>query len=274
MPTMRAPCHRSRIRGFIDPQAPDHSVRAAIAVCEACPIRRECARDALTAGNSLDGDFTRPAGAVIQAGIVCHGDQATARALAAIAGVRPPRYRSKGTRPRPASHCVNCEQPMVPWTRDEVPAGFVMHHAKNHCTNCRGAYNQARNATVTKQRPVMRKHVDRKRHHTETAATRARSAHQRGEITAEELHRIEARAPMTRQRAQRLAIAAGFELTPQEAADLAGVGTVTIAYRARDGRLTRYRPQGWKGHYFYSHAEVIALFPATDRNHNRATLTP
>ena len=274
MPTMRAPCHRSRIRAFTDTTAPAHSLRAAIAVCEACPIRRECALDALTSGTSLDGEYTRPAGAVIQAGIVCHGDQATARALAAIAGVRPPRYRSKGTRPRPAKNCVNCRRPMVPWTRNEVPAGHVMHYARSYCTNCRGAYAQASSATVTEQRPALRKHVDRKRHHPETAVARARTAHQRGQITAEELQRIEAQAPLTRQRAQRLATAAGFELTPQEAADLAGVGVRMIARRAQDGRLTRYRPQGWRGHYFYARAEVIALFPATDRHQIQDTLTP
>ena len=272
MPTMMAPCHRSRIRGFIDPNAPEHSLRAAIRVCEACPIRRACARDALTAGNSLDGDYTRPANEVIQAGIVCHGDQATARALAAIAGVRPPRYRSKGTRPRPASSCINCHTPMVPWTREEVPAGHVMHYARSYCTGCRGAYEQARTVTVTQERPVMRKHVDRKRHHPETATARARSAHQRGKITTEELHRIEEEAPMTRQRAQRLATAAGYGLSSQEAADLAGVSTVAIAYRARAGRLTRYRPEGWKGHYFYSRAEVAALFP-TDRRPPRHTMS-
>ncbi|WIM71976.1 WhiB family transcriptional regulator [Corynebacterium suedekumii] len=130
---MRAPCHRSRIRGFIDPHAPDHSVRAAIKVCEHCPIRKECARDALTAGTSLDGEYTRPAGAVVQAGIICRGDQDTARALARVAGVpTPPHYRKQAPRPQLPDGCNHCGRPLHKWTRnpEEIPEGHVMHYAK------------------------------------------------------------------------------------------------------------------------------------------------
>lgn len=250
---MRAACHNTRIRAFTDHTAPAHSVRAAVKVCEHCPIRRQCARAALTSGTSMDGSYTAPATTVIQAGIICHGDQATARALAAIAGVRPPRYRNKGTRPRPASHCLNCEQPMVPWTRGEVPAGHVMHYSKSFCTNCRGAYRQARNDTVTKQRPALRKQVDRKRHHPETAEARARTAARRA--ARQEKQRL-AREERQRQ-ADSYAAEHGLDLTTDQAAQLLRVTPHTISRLAREGAIPRHHIPGVNGDYFRT-AEIAA----------------
>lgn len=141
---MNPPCHRTRNRAFIDPSnAADYSIRAAIRICEACPIRRRCALDALHAGDSLDGQATSPARAVIAAGVVCEGDKATGVALAGIAGVSPPVYRVATKRSRVPERCKHCRRLMVSWTRGAVPEGYVMHRGRGYCTEsaCRRAYS-------------------------------------------------------------------------------------------------------------------------------------
>lgn len=50
---------------------------------------------------------------------------------------------------------------MVPWTRGQVPEGYVMHRGRGYCTECRRAYNAAlknvdRAPGLT--RPVDRRH--------------------------------------------------------------------------------------------------------------------
>ena len=159
------PCHRSLNKAFITGEdAPGHSIRAAIAMCEQCPMRRGCARDGLTAGSSLDGSVIAPARGVIQAGVVCRGDDATARALAAIAGVRPPALREKKRRNMAPEECRHCGHPMVSWTRGEVPAGKVMHRGRGYCVGCRAAYAADLKARG-RLREGLHKPIDRKRHH-------------------------------------------------------------------------------------------------------------
>ena len=70
-------------------------------------MRRKCALDALTAGDSLDKAHKRPAMDVIQAGVMCDGDQRTADELAAIAGVPAPVVDTE-ERFIPPSHCLGC----------------------------------------------------------------------------------------------------------------------------------------------------------------------
>ena len=139
-----AACHKTKNRAFITPTAHDSPAnRAAIKICEQCPIRRECAEQALTSGDTLQGGYSAPAVGVIQAGVLCRGDITTALELALIAGVAVPDYSELG-RARAAEYCRHCEHPMVPWTRDEVPSGYVMHYAANFCTECRAAYREYR----------------------------------------------------------------------------------------------------------------------------------
>ena len=157
---MNPPCHRTRNRAFIDPSnAADYSIRAAIRICEACPIRRRCALDALHAGDSLDGQSTSPACAVIAAGVVCEGDKATGVALAGIAGVPPPVYRVATKRSRVPERCKHCRRLMVSWTRNKVPEGYVMHHARGYCTGCRKAYEHVLKGVERK--PKLAKEIDR-----------------------------------------------------------------------------------------------------------------
>lgn len=141
---MRPPCHKTKNRAFINADyVPERSRRAAVKMCQHCPIRRQCAREALTGGTSLDGNLTAPATGVIQAGIHCRGDDATAQALAAVAGAVAPTYRKQRKRKRAPKHCVSCGADMVPWTRHEVPEGYVMHRGRGYCAECRGAYSLA-----------------------------------------------------------------------------------------------------------------------------------
>lgn len=117
-------------------------MRAADA-CESCPLLRKCAESALTAGTSLDGHTTAPAAGVIQAGVYCVGDDATAAQLAAIAGVSLPKYRRKLPKPKPPKECKGCGKPLHRWTRGTVPEGFVMHYARGYCCGCRVLYKAA-----------------------------------------------------------------------------------------------------------------------------------
>lgn len=138
-------------------------------MCGGCPIRRECARDALTSGTSLDGSYTRPANDVIQAGVICRGDQGTAIRLAAIAGVEVlPVHEEQEARGHRPDECRHCHRPMVQWTRDQVPDGYAMHHARGYCTGCRKAYAEHMKSQPKRQRGL-RKPVDRKRHHAASA---------------------------------------------------------------------------------------------------------
>lgn len=137
------PCHRSRAHTKPIPGRPDFD--QALAVCKACPLIKDCARQALTAGDSLDGHVKRPAMDVIQAGVHCTGDQMTAWRLCRVAGIpaeEMPTIRDTTPRNEPPVYCRSCGSPMTSWTRGEVPAGMVMHYGRGFCTNCRGAYRE------------------------------------------------------------------------------------------------------------------------------------
>lgn len=178
----KAPCHRSKNRAFINPDAaPPNAIRAAIRICEGCPLRIACAASALTAGTTLDGSRKAPVTGVIQAGIVCRGDLTTAWELSIIADRPIPDYQATVTRRVINDHCTHCNKPMVSWTRDKVPSGHVMHYSRGYCTNCRKAYRAAmEKASTEPQRQGgltgrgLRKVVDRKRHTTLHSTPRAR----------------------------------------------------------------------------------------------------
>lgn len=137
----------------------------AIRICETCPIIRQCAKQALTAGSSIDFTATHPAIGVIQAGVYCDGTQRAAMELGARAGELPPTVEVK-PRARVGDRCKNCGTPMVRWTRDRVPDGYAMHRGRGFCTNCRKAYNAelARARANGEVREGLRKQIDRKRH--------------------------------------------------------------------------------------------------------------
>lgn len=135
------PCHRNKT--FTNPIEGTPAANQARALCATCPLIKECALDALKAGDSIDGHVTRPATGVIQAGVFCTGNTRTLMALAKVAELPEDEWPIiSDTTPRnpPPPFCKSCKQPMVGWTRDEVPAGRVMHHARGYCTACRAEY--------------------------------------------------------------------------------------------------------------------------------------
>lgn len=164
----RPACLKTTNRAFDNPTtSPGFSIRAAVKLCQCCPIIRECATRALTAGTSLSEDFRAPANDVIQAGIICRGDQDTAFRLAAVAGVPVPSFLiEERRRARPGDRCRSCGEPMVKWNRNEQqPEGYVKHHARGFCTNCRKAYKAWKDENnVPSVQRGLRKPIDRHRH--------------------------------------------------------------------------------------------------------------
>ena len=164
-----SPCQSSRNRAFLTLDGtPPAEIERARATCRTCPLLRGCALDALHAGTVLDESWQRPAADVVQAGVICRGDADTATALAEVARVEVPEYQDKFTRRmiREGDTCRNCHRPLVSWTRDpeEVPEGYVMHHGRQHCVNCRTQYRRLI-ATEGRVAIGLRKQIDRHRSH-------------------------------------------------------------------------------------------------------------
>lgn len=105
-------------------------------MCTYCPLLKQCALNALHAGDSLDMVHKQPATGVIQAGVWCNGDQDTANQLAAIAGVDTPQI-GPHARFTPPDNCRGCGKPMstrikgMPLTKDELT-----HAAHGYCRIC------------------------------------------------------------------------------------------------------------------------------------------
>lgn len=131
---VKSPCRHTD--WHINPQP--ETTPQAISMCHDCPIIQQCAREALTAGTSLDGSYVRPANDVIQAGVVCEGDELTGVALSLIAGIPIPEYRDMKPRYQPPEMCAGCNDPMVKRRRDgaPLPNGTVAHTAQGLCTRC------------------------------------------------------------------------------------------------------------------------------------------
>lgn len=161
----QALCINTNLQGFINPTDNDSPRnRAAIEVCKNCPVIKECAKLALTAGTTLKPGLSGPAQGVIQAGIVCRGDLSTAFLLAKIAETDIPDYGAlENTRRGSAPpECHHCEKPMTKWTRnhEEIPEGYVMHYARGFCVQCRAAYRAYR-AESNKNKPTLSKEINR-----------------------------------------------------------------------------------------------------------------
>lgn len=161
----KAACNKSTNRAFIAPfTSTPEDKRQAIALCESCPMRKACAKDALTAGTALSQGGPTPANDVIQAGVVCCGDDDTAWKLSRIAGV-PPTVPEPTKAHRP-DRCRHCHREMVKWNRYTTqPAGTVKHYARGFCEHCRKPYAEwKKSAGVSSAHRGLRKPVDRKRH--------------------------------------------------------------------------------------------------------------
>lgn len=137
---------RSRI--FIDPEsATDKQREEAIALCNRCPVLRECARAALQSGTTLDTAFKNPATQVIQAGVVCDGSTDSEKELARRAGIPVEKIARSSVRHKPkveGAPCRGCGRTLWRWTREpgEIPEGYVMHYARGYCVKCRTLYTR------------------------------------------------------------------------------------------------------------------------------------
>ena len=142
------------------------ATKRAIQMCEGCPALKQCAEMALVGGSSIDMTREHPAEGVIQAGVYCDGTDRATWELMERAGRNELVQIGGGARPKAADRCRSCHKPMVRWTRDRVPEGYVMHRGRGFCTNCRKAYDRelARARAAGEVREGLRKQIDRKRH--------------------------------------------------------------------------------------------------------------
>ena len=241
---MDSPPCRCPNRAFIAPTTSSpQAVQAALRMCSWCPLKRQCALEGLEAGTTLDGSWIAPPAGVILGGVICRGDTDTATALAAVAGVQvPTTYRQQRRKNRAPSHCRECGSPMTKWSRDLKPAGVAVHHARGYCTGCRAAY-QRHLQEVGPRRVGLTKLIDRKRHHPETAAARARTAARRQHPPDHENYRA-----IKPYRAQRLSPLWGHHQSNGEGVRrlrLRGDGTVDLPATTRGQSPTaRWRLQG------------------------------
>lgn len=130
------PCHAIAAHTDLPHNTPTDTM-GAIRMCDTCPIRKQCAAQALTAGDHLDQSVRQPASGVVAAGVICTGDAHTSQQLANIAGVRPLPIRVMGTRnPRP-DHCQGCGRRMIVRPRGvPLTPDMVTHCAHGYCRTC------------------------------------------------------------------------------------------------------------------------------------------
>ena len=111
-------------------------INDAALTCRTCPLLKQCATQALTAGTTLDERHVGPATGVIQAGVWCKGDQWTANQLARVAGLPAPDLAPTAPAPRPDT-CLGCDQPMVPRKfRARTTPNVLTHGAHGYCRIC------------------------------------------------------------------------------------------------------------------------------------------
>lgn len=120
--------------GFTDP---DTITTAMVSTCKQCPMRRQCASDALTAGATLDRSHVGPADGVLAAGILCTGDQHTASQLARIAGVPTPLVQVRQPRFKRPERCRHCHRHMTVRKEGQPTRGDQPTHvAHGYCRDC------------------------------------------------------------------------------------------------------------------------------------------
>ncbi|MFE5877774.1 WhiB family transcriptional regulator [Rhodococcus sp. NPDC056506] len=136
----QAPC--KGVDGFVREDGQEWPNASALTLCGSCPFIRECATTALTSGSTLDAIATTPADDVIAAGVVCAGDDRTARALTAVIEERE--YKPRQSIP---DNCKVCTRHLC--SQKTAPDKYVApHHSNGICTLCyqKHRYRQARTA--------------------------------------------------------------------------------------------------------------------------------
>lgn len=130
---MRPPCEGKR--EFTNPShATPEQIADAIEMCHHCPIRVPCAKQALHAGDTIDGERKAPARDVIQAGVWLTGRREYLNEVYKLAGKKPAPPKRRAPTP---THCRACKKRMVP--RDKtvsLGAHIVTHVARGYCRVC------------------------------------------------------------------------------------------------------------------------------------------
>lgn len=133
---MRPPCENHTV--FTNPtNHTEDEINDAVEMCHHCPMRTDCARQAVIAGNTLDGERYATATDVIQAGIWLNGHQQRIADLYRLAGVTPGAPRSRQPTP---TRCRRCKRAMIP--RDKsvtLNSKIVTHAAHGYCRVCYAA---------------------------------------------------------------------------------------------------------------------------------------
>lgn len=132
---MKPPCTGHPV--FISPQnhTPEQ-ILDAVEMCQHCPLITDCATQALTGGTTINHQHTLPTSGVIQAGVVCNGDQPTAIVLASIAHKPIPLMHAQ-PKPPPPRRCKGCGEIMGTRDRRKSTAGAPPTHSSGgYCRRC------------------------------------------------------------------------------------------------------------------------------------------
>ncbi|MHD0300136.1 WhiB family transcriptional regulator [Rhodococcus qingshengii] len=132
------------VDGFERPHTGEWATEEPRLLCAICPVKRECATAALTSGSTLDAIASTPADDVIAAGVVCEGDDRTARALQAVIESRE--YKPRQPIPE---HCKTCGWKLCS-EKVALAVGTIPHHSNGICTLCyqKARYRQTRTANM------------------------------------------------------------------------------------------------------------------------------
>lgn len=130
-----APCYKQRV--FINPQQSQPAeIRKAIDVCRECPIKKQCAEHAITAGSPPGYQTPTPPDDVIQAGVWCTGDYRTLVELHKVAGLPTPQKRRIRQAGHP-THCLECGHRMQTRKYGQPTQPDVLtHSAHGLCRKC------------------------------------------------------------------------------------------------------------------------------------------
>ena len=130
---MRPPCEGKP--EFTNPtKATPKTITEALEMCHHCPLRTDCAKQAIVAGNTLDGERKTHAVDVIQAGIWLDGTIDATLQLYELVGQPPPIKRRR--MPTPTT-CKECGRHMI--ARDKsirLDATILTHAARGYCRVC------------------------------------------------------------------------------------------------------------------------------------------
>lgn len=166
---VRPPCENHAV--FTDPT--NHTptdIADAVEMCHHCPLRKDCAKQAIVAGDTLDGERRATATDVIQAGIWLNGRRKRINELYKLAGVTPLAPRTR--KPTP-TRCKHCHRAMIPRDKSiSLDSTIVTHAAHGYCRVCYAALK--RHGRITTQRAKHQAVLGWREHHKKKGTPNAK----------------------------------------------------------------------------------------------------